>query len=219
MGEGKEFVGTSIESVIAEGADYYRVSEDRLKFSVLEEKTDPLTGEVTEIRVWIDRPDPGAVRQAAQLSEGSLKEIQSVVNQILEIANLELEANVIEREEHYEIDVTGRDRDFILDKHGDFLDALQYVIGKIVSRKYRLSKKILVDSDGFRSKRNNELVEIALHAAERVMKMGEDYQLGPLTPYERRLIHVALSNISGVKTFSTGDGFMKKLTISREENE
>ncbi len=219
MGEGKEFVGKSIESVIAEGADYYHVSEDKLKFSVLEEKKDPQTGELIEVRVWIDRPDPNTVRQTVQLSEGSLQEIQTIVNQILTIANLDLSAQVNEKEEHYEIDVTGRDRDFILDKHGDFLDALQYVIGKIVSRKYRLSKKILVDSDGFRSKRNSELVEIAMHAAERVVKMGEDYQLGPLTPYERRLIHVALSNISGVKTFSTGDGFMKKLTISRAENE
>lgn len=219
MGEGKEFAGKSLDDILAQGEGYYKVPKGHLKFSILEEKKDLLTGELVEMRVWIDRPDMSAIRKEAAASDTSIQALTSIVQEIFKIANLDLGVQAKEGEESFELDITGRDRELILDKHGDFLNALQYVLGKIISKQHRVSKKVIVDSDGFRERRSSELIEIALHAAERVRKMGEDYELGPLTPYERRLVHVALGTIEGVRTFSTGDGFMKKLIIAPASEE
>ncbi|MEW5806919.1 MAG: R3H domain-containing nucleic acid-binding protein [Acidobacteriota bacterium] len=214
MGEGKEFIGKSIREALREGARCYGVSEEKLKFSILEERKDPETGELLEMRLWIDRPEPDSILLTSSMAGGHCGIIKSAVVDLLKAARLNLDANIYEHESHFEIDLSGKDREFIMDRHGDFLDALQYVITKMVSKNTRVNKKIIVDSERFRQKRSEELVEIALHAAEKVKKMGEDYHLGPLNPYERRVIHVALSQIPGVKTFSTGDGFLKKITIS-----
>jgi len=219
MGEGKEFIGRSIGDILTQGEGYYKVPKERLKYSVLEEKKDLLTGEPVEMRVWIDRPDAYAPRKESEATDSSIQSLTSIVQEIFKIANLDLCVKAKESEESFELDITGRDREYILDKHGDFLNALQYVLGKIIAKKQMVSKKIIVDSDGFRERRNGELIEVAMRAAERVRKMGEDYELGPLTPYERRLIHVALGNIEGVRTFSTGDGFMKKLIIAPASEE
>ncbi|MGH9797989.1 MAG: R3H domain-containing nucleic acid-binding protein, partial [Candidatus Polarisedimenticolia bacterium] len=77
----------------------------------------------------------------------------------------------------------------------------------------RRGKKIHVDSGGFRRQREEEIVEIARLTAEKVLAQGEEQALSPLNPYERRLVHLALSEMDGVETKSVGDGFLKRVVI------
>ena len=219
MGEGREFVGKSIEDALDKGANYYSVSKEHLKYSVLEEEKDPASGIAVGVRIWVDRPDPKLKSVIGIDSSERISTVRSIANEVIRATGFHLDVRVKEEDEVFEIDLSGQDRDFILDKHGDFLSAMQYIIAKILSKKHKITKKIVVDSNHFRQKKNEELVEIALHAAEKVKKMGESYQMGPLSPYERRLIHIALNEVQGVKTFSTGDGFMKKITIAPSSEE
>ncbi len=214
MGEGREFVGVSIEDALNKGANYYSVSKEHLKYSVLEEEKDPVSGDAVGVRIWVDRPDPKLKSIISKESPDSINKVKHTAEEVIKATGFQLNIHVEEKDEFFEINLSGPDRDFILDKHGEFLSAVQYIIAKIILKKYKINKKIVVDSNHFRQKKNEELVEIAVRTAEKVKKMGESCQMGPLSPFERRLIHIALSEIEGVTTFSTGDGFMKKITIA-----
>lgn len=219
MGEGREFFGKSIEEALKSGATYYGVPKEYLKYSVLEEEKDPDLGVAIGVRIWVDRPPKGLNQEVVKDLSGTINNIKSVAKEFIGAAGFQLDIQVKERPEFFEIDLSGEDREYIIDKHGEFLSAIQYIIAKILAKRYKINKKIIVDSHHFRQKKNDELVEIAIHAAAKVKKMGESYHMGPLSPNERRVIHMALSHVEGVKTFSTGDGFMKKLTIAPSSEE
>lgn len=219
MGKGREFVGKSIEDALEKGANHYGVSKEYLKYSVLEEEKDPALDVTTSIRIWVDRPNQKYKSEIDKDASEVMDIVKSIANEIIQATGFRLDVRVKEKTDFIEIDLSGEDRDFILDKHGEFLSAAQYITAKILSKKHNINKKIVVDSGDFRQKKNEELIEIAMHAAEKVKKLGESYQMGPLSPYERRLIHLALTDMEGVKTFSTGDGFMKKITIAPSPEE
>jgi len=111
-----------------------------------------------------------------------------------------------------EVEIEGPDREHLLDRKGEALNALQYLLNRIIYRG-RKGKKIHVDSDGFRKVREDELVEMARLTAEKVKAQGEESLMSPLNPYERRLVHLALADIEGVETRSVGDGFLKRVAI------
>lgn len=219
MGEGREFLGKSIEDALAKGAGYYGVPKEYLKYSILEEEKDPNLGVAAGVRIWVDRPDK-VLKQTAGKDTGEMIDVvKSVAEEVIKAIGFQLDIRVKAGAESVEIDLSGQDKEFIIDKHGDFLSAIQYIIAKILSKKHNFTKKIVVDSNYFRQKKNDELVEIAIHAAEKVKKMGENYLMGPLNPYERRLIHIVLNEVEGVTTFSAGDGFMKTITIAPSSEE
>lgn len=139
-------------------------------------------------------------------------EVERLANRILHGLELEVQASVRDAELTIEVEIGGADRDYLLERKGEALDAMQYLLNRIIYRGRR-GKKIHVDSGGFRSARENEIVEIAIRTAEKVKTRGEESLLSPLNPYERRLVHIALSEISGVETRSVGDGFLKRVAI------
>ncbi len=111
-----------------------------------------------------------------------------------------------------EVDVPAPDRELLLDRKGEALNAVQYLLNRILYRG-RKGKRIHVDSEGFRKQREEEIVEIAMLTAEKVRARGEESVLSPLNPYERRLVHLALQEVEGVETRSLGDGFLKRVAI------
>jgi len=131
---------------------------------------------------------------------------------VLRGLGLDVTCAVKDAGETIEVDVQGPDRDFLLDRKGEALNALQYLLNRILYRG-RAGRKIHVDSQGFRKAREEEIVEIAVLTAEKVKARGEESVLSPLNPYERRLVHLALRDVEGVETQSLGDGFLKRIAI------
>lgn len=142
----------------------------------------------------------------------STDEVEALAGRIVKGLDLDLTVAVSDAGESIEVDVTGPDRDYLLDRRGEPLNALQYLLNRIVYRGRR-GRKIHVDSDGFRRVREDEIVEIALRTAEKVKARDEECVMSPLNPYERRLVHLALGEVAGVATRSIGDGFLKRVAI------
>ncbi len=139
-------------------------------------------------------------------------DVERLAERILRGLGLDVHASVHDDPDAIQIDLSGADRDYLLSRKGEGLSALQYLLNRIIYRGRR-GKKIQVDCGGFRKLREEEIVEIALRAAEKVKACGEESLLSPLNPYERRLVHLALAEIGGVETRSVGDGFLKRIAI------
>ncbi|MBI1950582.1 MAG: hypothetical protein HYS34_04380 [Acidobacteria bacterium] len=139
-------------------------------------------------------------------------EVVRLTERILHGLGLDVKATARDGPDAIQVDLAGRDGDFLLSRKGEGLGALQYLLNRIIYRG-RKGRKIQVDCGGFRKLREDEIVEIAVRSAEKVKAGGEECVLSPLNPYERRLVHLALAEIGGVETRSIGDGFLKKIAI------
>lgn len=160
--------------------------------------------------------DPGDVEpEAGTEAAGAAAdpaEVEVLARKILGGLDLDLVVAARDAGSTIELDISGPDRDFLLDRKGEALNALQYLLNRVVYRG-RVGKKIHLDSEGYRRLREDEIVEVARRTAEQVRSRGEESLLSPLNPYERRLVHLALAEIDGIGTRSVGDGFLKRIAI------
>ncbi|MBW2107394.1 MAG: protein jag [Deltaproteobacteria bacterium] len=101
----------------------------------------------------------------------------------------------------------------LIGKHGRTLDALQYLVQKIVYQDKKTKKRIVVDVEGYRERRKASLTQLALRLGEKVKRSGKPATISPMNAYDRRIIHVALKDESRVRTQSMGSGALRKLVI------
>src|SRR5206468_10608290 len=94
------------------------------------------------------------------------------------------------------------------------LKAPQHVVDMSFSRSLADDQRVFVDALEYRKGKDIELRQMAKLLAEKVKQTGLDQQLGPLNPYERRIVHIAVAEVPGVTTESVGDAFSKTVLIS-----
>lgn len=158
------------------------------------------------------RTDENGDDESGPMITADPAEVETLTRQVLEGLGLEVKVTVRDAGETLEVDVDGPDRDLLIDHKAEALDALQYLANRIIYRG-RAGKKIHFDSGGYRRGREDEIVEAARRTAAAVREKGREQMLNPLNPYERRLVHIALSEIDGIGTRSIGDGFLKRIAI------
>jgi spoIIIJ-associated protein len=112
------------------------------------------------------------------------------------------------------IDIQGEDAGLIIGSRGETLRALQYVVNIVLGRRDDHSGPIVVDVEQYRDRRQQQVAGLASRMAERAISSGRPVTLEPMSPADRRLVHVALSDDNGVTTESSGDGNDRRVTIT-----
>ena len=112
------------------------------------------------------------------------------------------------------LNLTGDEAELLVRHRGEPLKALQHVVDMSFGRTLPDAKRVFVDALGYRRGKDIELRKMATLLAEKVKQSGLDQQLGPLNPYERRIVHMAVAEVAGVTTESVGDAFSKTVLIS-----
>ena len=112
------------------------------------------------------------------------------------------------------INISGDDAELLVRHRGEPLKALQHVVDMAYGRSLADDRRVFIDALEYRKGKDIELRQMAKLLAEKVKQTGVDQQLGPLNPYERRLVHLAVAEVPGVTTESIGDAFSKTVHIS-----
>ena len=112
------------------------------------------------------------------------------------------------------LNLEGDEAELLVRHRGEPLKALQQIVDTVYGRTLPDEKRVFVDALGYRKGKDSELRQMATLLAEKVKQSGVDQQLGPLNPYERRLVHLAAAEVPGVTTESVGDAFSKTVLIS-----
>ena len=115
------------------------------------------------------------------------------------------------------VDIEGEKMGIVIGKHGETLDALQYLCSLSVNKGSEGRSKIVLDTGGYRKKRTETLEKLAKSIAHKVASAGTSVTLEPMHSFERRIIHATLQNYRGVRTHSVGDGRSRKVVISPEK--
>ena len=112
------------------------------------------------------------------------------------------------------LNLTGDEAELLVRHRGEPLKALQHVVDMSFGRTLPDEKRVFVDALEYRKGKDIELRQMAKFLAEKARQSGLDQQLGPLNPYERRIVHMAVAEVPGVTTESVGDAFSKTVLIS-----
>ena len=146
-----------------------------------------------------------AAAEPAAEEGGQAGEARALVSQIVE--TLGVDADVVARDEPEAIVVTcsGPDVGLLIGRHGQTIDAVQYLLNVIAYRAHGEEKKdVVVDAAGYRARRQATLETLALRVADRVRDSGEREELEPMTAVERKVVHLRLKDVAGVGTTSEG---------------
>jgi spoIIIJ-associated protein len=122
--------------------------------------------------------------------------------------------NVEETPDGPRLNLTGEEAELLVRHRGEPLKALQHVVDMAFGRTLDDQKRIFVDALEYRKGKDVELKKMAIFLAEKAKQTGADQQLGPLNPYERRIVHLAVAEVPGATTESVGDAFSKTVVIS-----
>lgn len=104
----------------------------------------------------------------------------------------------------------------LIGKHGQTLDAIERILNCIVNKSALAKRKVFVDTEGYRERRERSLVDLAHQVAAKVKRTRQDVVLSPMSAKDRRIIHLALQSEDTVSTFSQGEGDMRRVVITRE---
>jgi spoIIIJ-associated protein len=113
------------------------------------------------------------------------------------------------------LNIGGDEAELLVRHRGEPLKALQHVVDMAFGRTLGVERRVFVDALGYRKGKDLELRQMAKLLAEKAKETGIDQQLGPLNPYERRIVHMAVAEIPGATTESVGDAFSKTVLISK----
>lgn len=117
------------------------------------------------------------------------------------------------------IEITGEDTAVLIGRRGDTLDALQYLTGLAVNKGNDNYKKIMLDAENYREKRERTLEKLAKRLASTVAKTGKPITLEPMNPYERRILHATLQDNPRVETMSEGEEPFRRVVIRRKRRD
>jgi spoIIIJ-associated protein len=141
-------------------------------------------------------------------------EITDFVRKVVGAMGLTLTPTIEETPEGTRIDLQGEDGGVLVRGGGEGLQALQHIVAAAFRRQLGDDNRIVVDCNGFRKDKDLELRQMAHFVAEKARSTGMPQEMGPLNPYERRIVHLAIAEDPTVTSESIGDAFMKTVIIS-----
>ena len=111
------------------------------------------------------------------------------------------------------LDITGDDLAILIGRHGRTLDALQFVVSAITVRSMDFRYPVIVDVEGYKSRQREKLESIARSTANKAASQHRSVKMRPMTPYERRIVHIALRDDDRVDTASEGEGSARHVVV------
>lgn len=197
----------SVEDAIALACQKLKLPREKLEIEIVSKGSSGIFGIVgarkAKIRVTAKVP-------TLELTAEKAKE---VLNEILKHVDL---PNVVEteaREDYCYLNIISNGSGLLIGKRGKTLNALQFLVSKIVSKQAGENVAVIVDTENYRTKREGSLTELAHQLSEKVKKSHRPLTTGPMSAQDRRVIHLALKEDHEVRTKSKGEGNLRRVVI------
>lgn len=199
-----EISARTVNDAIKLAAKELEVSLDSIEIEILEEPSKGFLGILGN--------------KQARIRASVKEDKQTKTKKFLEEVTLHMgiNTNIITEEsaEYLRMTLNGGNLGSIIGRRGETLDALQYLANLVANKHGGERKKVILDAEGYRKKREDTLNTLARRLADRVKRSGQSVVLEPMNSQERRLIHTALQDDTRVQTFSEGEEPYRKVVIS-----
>lgn len=141
-------------------------------------------------------------------------QVTEFVQKVVDAMGLKLTATAEELPDGLRVHLEGEDGVVLTRRQGEALQALQHIASSAFRSDGPDRRRLVIDCENFRKDKDAELRQMALYMAGKAKSSGASQEMGPLNPYERRIVHLAVSEVEGVSSESIGDAFEKTVIIS-----
>ncbi|MCM8711929.1 protein jag [Clostridium sp. SYSU_GA19001] len=199
-----EMTGRTVEEAVKNALSELKVSEDKIEVEVLDEGSKGL------FKLIGAKP----ARIKVKVKRDYIYEAKAFLRDVLNAMGIKAEIRIKEENETIKISLTGPDMGILIGYRGETLDSLQYLVSLVVNKGHETAyKRVLLDTENYRSKREETLKRLAGKVASTVRRTGKLIRLEPMNPYERRIIHSALQDDRYVQTFSEGEEPYRRVVV------
>ena len=191
-----QFTAKTVDEAIAQGLKELNITEEDAKITVIQQ---PIKGLFGKIKC-------SAIVEVEKIKkECESNNVVEFVEKIIEFMGLDASTELIEKEDSTVINLTAIDSASVIGYRGEVLDAIQTLAGACLNIGRKEYKKVVVDCENYREKRENTLINLAKKLEEKATAIRREVILEPMSPYERRIIHTALANSETCTTKSEGN--------------
>jgi spoIIIJ-associated protein len=237
--ESLEVEGKTIDEAIEKACSEFGVPREKLNIEIISDgasgflglgsKKAKIRASIMSIDMTIDAP-PEQSRKAVQKkppvssdftqsvvteesAETTATKAKRILEGILSRMSLDCPVTIEETPDTIILNIKGDGSGLLIGKRGQNLDAIQYIVNKAISKYADNRKMIVVDTEGYRKRREESLIALAANLAEKVKKSKKALTVGHMNAHDRRIIHLALQNDESLTTKSRGEGEFRKIVI------
>lgn len=199
-----EMTGKTVDEAVQNALKQLNVTKDKIEVEVIEE------GSKGFLNLIGSKP----AKVLVKVKRDYLQEGKTFLRSVLDSMGVKAEIRIKEENDVININLTGPKMGLIIGYRGETLDSLQYLVSLVVNKGHDISyKKVVLDTENYRKKREETLIRVAEKTAYKVRKTRRAYRLEPMNPYERRVIHSALQDNEYVYTFSEGEEPHRRIVV------
>lgn len=200
-----EVTGKTVEEALKHALDELKLTKDKVDVEIINEGTKGLFNLIgtkpAKIKVT-KKPEP-------------IDNAKEFLINVLSAMNIDAEIRINEENDVIKIDLSGPKMGLVIGYRGETLDSLQYLVSLVINKNHNNSyKRVVLDAENYRKKREETLIRVAQKSAYKVRKSQRPYKLEPMNPYERRIIHSALQEYTDINTHSEGEEPFRRIVIS-----
>jgi len=210
-----EFEGKTTEEAIDSACAHFEVTPEQLEIEIVSVGSSGifgLGGRKARIRAARrEEPEEDLLPKAQEILEGILEKMREPAS-----------VTATYEDDRITLLIATDDAGLLIGKQGQTLDALQYLVTKMLAKQTRKKVRIAIDVEAYRARHNEALALLAKKYGDKVKRSGKPVTLNPMNPYDRRIVHMALQGDKDLKTVSRGEGLYKKVIISpakKKENQ
>ena len=201
-----ETEGDTVEEAIEHALTELEATRDQVTIDIVSEPTKGILNfgaKPAKIRATLKQ-------DVSSAPETILKEMLSRMG-----IDVEVESRLVEGSIH--LNILTDSPALLIGKHGQTLDAIERLLNCIVNKASLVKRRVFVNTEGYRERREERLVEMAHQVAEKVRYTDRDVVLAPMSARDRRIIHVTLKGDSVVSTYSQGEGEMRRVVVTTQQ--
>ncbi|MBB5355560.1 spoIIIJ-associated protein [Anoxybacillus mongoliensis] len=195
--------GQTVEEAVEKALARLHVSKEAVDIVVVQQEKKPFLGlfggQEAIVEVTISHP---------------FHCVESFLKHVIEQMNVRVQLACQVEGERLVVFLSGRDVARVIGKHGQTLNSLQLLAQGVLNRYTDRPLRVVIDAEGYRKRREETLVRLAKNMAKKAIQMGKDISLEPMSAWERKVIHTALSDDDRIQTFSAGTEPHRHVVIS-----
>ncbi|MBU3090093.1 RNA-binding cell elongation regulator Jag/EloR [Clostridium gasigenes] len=199
-----EMTGKTVNEALKNALKQLNLTEDKVEFEVIQEAS----------RGFFNLIGNKPAKILVKVKRNYIEDGKIFLRNVLDSMGIESEISFKEENDMLHINITGPKMGLIIGYRGETLDSLQYLVSLVVNKSHDIPyKKIILDTENYRSKREETLKRVAQKTAYKVRKTGRSFKLEPMNPYERRVIHSELQDNEFIYTYSDGDEPYRRIVV------
>jgi len=204
-----EIEAKTTQEAIEKACKHFHLSEEELDIEVLESRATGIFGIVGNKKAKI---------RVTPKKDSSMVVAQETLQKILSLISADTRISVEKKADDIILNIEGNNTGILIGHQGKTLEALEFIVNKAVNKTSEKKVRVIVDSENYRKRREESLKDLALRMGEKAKKTKRTVTTDPISPRDRRIVHLALKGDHQISTKSKGEGPFKKVFIIPNKN-